>query len=334
MLRLEYGPAATIWRINVGWRRRKQQDQLGFVLDTERGYWQKNDLDPDDADDPMSARIERVIPYVEDRRNILLLEPAEALAPEEMASLAAALKSAIQVEFQLEDNELAAEPLPSDDDRRVILLYEAAEGGAGVLRRLVREPEALPRVARAALELCHFDPDSGEDREHAPGAREACEAACYDCLLSYGNQREHRLLDRKRIRDLLLALRDAEVEPATLTETPADHLAQLSAQAGSELERRWLRHLHDHGHVLPTAAQRLLPGYYARPDFAYGAEVVIFIDGPVHEYPNIAERDVGVRKALEEGGYLVIAFTEDPATWPAIIAAYPNVFGQPGAATA
>ena len=71
-----------------------------------------------------------------------------------------------------------------------------------------------------------------------------------------------------------------------------------------------LRHLHDHGHVLPTAAQRLLPGYYARPDFAYGAEVVIFIDGPVHEYPNIAERDVSVRKALEAGGYLVIGLTE------------------------
>jgi len=35
--------------------------KLGFVLDTERGYWQRNDLDPDDKDDPLSGRTERVI---------------------------------------------------------------------------------------------------------------------------------------------------------------------------------------------------------------------------------------------------------------------------------
>jgi very-short-patch-repair endonuclease len=270
------------------------------------------------------------VPFVEDRKNCLVLQPASPQAPEVMASLQAALKSAIQVEFQLEDSELAAEALPSEADRRVILLFESAEGGAGVLRRMVKEPDALARVARAALELCHYDPDSGDDRAHAPGAKEACEAACYDCLLSYGNQREQRLLDRKRIGDLHVTLRDAEVEPATLADTPADHLARLLAQAGSELERRWLRSLHDHGHVLPTSAQRLIAGVYARPDFAYGAEVVIFIDGPVHQYPNIAERDVTIRSALEEGGYLVIAFSQDESTWPDIIARYPAVFGQPG----
>ena len=109
ILGLEYGPAATIWRMNVGWRRRKKDAKLGFVLDTERGYWQRNDLDPDDKDDPLSGRTERVIPYVEDRRNVLLVTPSDDLSPEEMASLAAALKNAIQVEFQLEDAELAAD---------------------------------------------------------------------------------------------------------------------------------------------------------------------------------------------------------------------------------
>ena len=32
---LEYGQAATIWRVNLGWTRRKDKDLLGFVLDTE-----------------------------------------------------------------------------------------------------------------------------------------------------------------------------------------------------------------------------------------------------------------------------------------------------------
>ena len=52
---MTYGSAATIWRINKGWRRRKEQEVLGFVLDIERGYWQKNDQELEaDADDPMS----------------------------------------------------------------------------------------------------------------------------------------------------------------------------------------------------------------------------------------------------------------------------------------
>src|SRR3954447_6795985 len=36
---LDYGHAATIWRVNFGWSRRANREQLGFVLDTQRGYW-------------------------------------------------------------------------------------------------------------------------------------------------------------------------------------------------------------------------------------------------------------------------------------------------------
>ena len=328
LLRLEYGPAATIWRVNVGWRRRKANAPLGFMLDTERGYWQRNELDTEDKDDPMSGRTERVVPYVEDRRNVLLVTPAFPAATEDMASLAAALKNAIQVEYQLEDSELASEALPSEGTRKVILFYESSEGGAGVLRRLAREPGALPAVARQALELLHFDPDTGIDRGMAPHAKERCEAACYDCLLSYGNQRDHRLLDRKRIAPLLLRLAKADVDVSDTDHSPEEHLRRLKALAGSALERRFLDVLHERGHALPTAAQQATPGVYARPDFAYGREVVVFIDGPVHGYANIAERDLGIRAALEDAGYLVIALGADEGGWPAVFAKYPNVFGR------
>lgn len=55
---MRYGDAAKIWRINLGWRKRKNSNERGFLLDTERGYWATNkDLGEADREDPMSAKI-------------------------------------------------------------------------------------------------------------------------------------------------------------------------------------------------------------------------------------------------------------------------------------
>ena len=80
---LAYGQAATLWRINLGGNRRKDKEQLGFVLDIERGYWARSEqvADDDDEPDPMTPRTARVIPYVEDRRNALLLEFSKNTSP-------------------------------------------------------------------------------------------------------------------------------------------------------------------------------------------------------------------------------------------------------------
>ncbi len=91
--------------------------------------------------------------------------------------------------------------MPSTQDRQEILFYEASEGGAGVLRQIAEDPPVLPLLARRALEICHFDPDTLEDK----GAK-TCGKACYECLLDYGNQPDHKDLDRYLIRDLLAEL--------------------------------------------------------------------------------------------------------------------------------
>ncbi|MDP9485383.1 MAG: DUF1998 domain-containing protein, partial [Actinomycetota bacterium] len=326
---LTYGSAATLWRINLGWTRRKNKDQHGFVLDTERGFWARTDQETtNDPEDPLSNSTQRVIPYVEDTRNCLMLRLEEDQAPEVLASLQSAFKNAIQVAYQLEDNELAAEPLPSRYDRRMLLFYESAEGGAGALRRLIDDPGSLARVAAEALGVCHFDPATGDDLRRAPRAREDCEAACYDCLMTYSNQMDHAMLDRQGIRDLLVDMAGAEVDAAPVAKGREDHLAQLKRLAGSALENRWLDFLDSQGHRLPSQAQRLFEGAGTRPDFFYDGEhgAAIYVDGPHHDHPERRARDAAQEEAMEDFGYMVIRFGHRD-DWAATLAEYPYVFG-------
>jgi ATP-dependent helicase YprA (DUF1998 family)/very-short-patch-repair endonuclease len=325
---LHYGHAATLWRINLGWTRRTDKSQLGFVLDLERGYWQRNDRMPEDDNlDQLSSRVERVIPYVEDRRNSLIIEPKTLIDPVEIISLAYALKNAIQVLYQLEDEELAGELLPSADAPRAILLYEAAEGGAGVLRRLVRDPHAFPKVAREALVICHFNPDTGEDEGHAPGVSEICEAACYDCLLSYSNQLLHRWLDRKAIRQILFDLKEAVVSAAPAGIPRSEHLKQLMRLCSSRLEEEWLMFLETRNYNLPSKAQVFIEECKTRPDFFYEEHnAAIYVDGPSHQFPERRQRDAAQTEAMEDRGYIVIRFGSND-DWDAIVKKYPGIFG-------
>jgi len=329
LFKLTYGDAATIWRINLGWRRRKEKDVLGFLLDTERGYWESNkyQVEPD-PQDPMSPATKRVVPFVQDRRNCLLVEPGQSLDIEIMASLQPALKTAIQVLYQLEDKELAAEPLPALDERRVILLYESAEGGAGVLRQLLNSPNAMGQVARTALEICHFDPDTGGDLRRAPGAKEDCEAACYDCLMSYTNQMDHALLDRQCIKELLLDLVGSTLKASPVAASRQAHLEKLKALCESDLEKKWLDFLEEHNLPLPDAAQRLIETCDTRVDFYYhDPSVAIFIDGTKHDHADVAYKDEVIADCLMmDLGLTVIRFRYDE-DWKTICANNAYLFG-------
>lgn len=326
---LTYGRAATLWRINVGWKRRRRDQPPGFQLDIERGFWSRNDQDENDQDDPMSARTQRVTPYVEDRRNCLLVQPATTLDRDQMVSLEAALKNAIQVHYQLEDNELTTDLLPNEDTPLILLLYESAEGGAGVLRRLLDDPAAVSQVARRALEICHFDSATGADRRHADQRTEDCEAACYDCLMHYGNQPDHRHLDRQKIRNLLLQFTQVRTETVAGGLTRAEHLAMLKRLAGSDLERRWLDFLENRHLRLPGHAQHLIEACRTRPDFFYSDyQTAIYIDGPPHDFPERAQRDTDKTESMEDAGFSVIRFHHQD-NWETMIARFPHVFGRP-----
>jgi len=322
---IQYGQSADLWRVNLGWRRRGETTQDGFDLDIERGYWSKKQ--DEEEDNPMSDRIRRVVPFVQDTKNCLILRPTEPLELHQMASLQAALKSALQLAYELEDRELSVESLPSRKKRNAILIYEAAEGGLGALGRVLATPDELSRIARIALELCHFDPQTGEDRRHAPHAREDCEAACYDCLLSYTNQRDHDILDRKSIKNVLMELANCQVEASPSPLSRGEHMKRLLRVVGSDLEREWLNHLQAADCNLPSHAQRLFEACSTRPDFIFERQkTVIYVDGPHHDYPERAKRDLQQIECMEDAGWTVIRFTHRD-DWDAILKQYRGIFG-------
>ena len=341
---LRYGDAAELWRVNLGWSRRENKDDRGFWLDIEQRRWTKRAIDPDDEDEEngkLPARVQKVIPYVKDRRNSLVIafaadwdmnfmpSPNDAMKHAIMASLEAALKRAIQIEYQLEDSELATEPLPTRLERRHLLFYEAAEGGAGVLRQLVEDPAAWTRVARTALVLCHFDPDNGDDLGKAEHAEEKCQAACYDCLLSYFNQPDHESLDRHCIKELLQQIMTGNMLPSPVEIPRAKHLVQLKNLCDTGLERQFLDFLELHNLRLPERAQHLYEQFGTRPDFSYTGEnpAFIYVDGPPHDFPDRQTRDTAQTVALKARGITVIRF-HHTADWSSVVSRYPSVFGK------
>ena len=322
---MRYGDATTIWRINIGWRKRRKQHEHGFCLDVERGYWAANtDVDDGDSEDPMNqSRVRRVVPFVQDSRNALTFELEAAQDMSFMATLQAALKQGIQHVYQLEPSELAVDPLPSLDDRRTLFFYEASEGGAGVLRQIAEGPAALAEVARTAIEICHYDPATGEDKGVGK-----CAAACYDCLLEYGNQPDHRHIDREHVLGFLQELAQATTEVSGSRRSRVDHLDELMRLCDSDLERRWLRRVHEAQLRLPNNGQYLISACSVRPDFFYSdANTAVFIDGPVHDEPDQKASDDACTNRLIGAGYLVIRF-HHAADWNEIFDQYSDVFGQ------
>uniref|UniRef100_A0A7V2ZKH8 DEAD/DEAH box helicase n=1 Tax=Ignavibacterium album TaxID=591197 RepID=A0A7V2ZKH8_9BACT len=328
--KLTYGSSATIWRINLGWRRRKEETNYGFILDLERGYWAKNQMNNEDEDDPMSGRTQRVIPYVEDMKNCLLFEPKINLDQIQFLSLQYALKNSIQSQYELEDSELAVELLPNSENPRMILFYESAEGGAGILKQIVENNNSIIEIAKGALEICHFDPQSGQDLLKAPNSNEDCTKACYDCLLNYSNQIFHKNLDRYSIKDFLEILKISTLEFSPVEKSAEEHFMDLLKKCDSELEKEWLKILFSKKLRLPTNAQKLIEKCRAKPDFIYltnDLAAAIYIDGPPHDFPDRQIRDKISEDCLSNYGYKVIRFHHKD-NWLEIFKKYPSIFGK------
>ncbi|MFB1484100.1 DEAD/DEAH box helicase [Corallococcus sp. RDP092CA] len=320
--RLAYGPGATITRLNKGLRRRKQRTQLGFMMDPVSGYWAKNEDEGDETSDPTTSPRQWIVPSVQDRKNALLLQPSDAeLSQVTLTTLQHALLRGIDAVFQLEEGEILAEPMPQRDARTGFLFYEATEGGAGVLTRLVAEPERLAEVAKSALEIMHFDlsndlPTVATTLVDQPGT--ACVAACYRCVMSYFNQPDHEQLDRRDedARALLLRLARGRLEglAAPVTRRPAE---PPPISANGDLASAWCTY----------ARGRELPSPDSEPLVIDGQAVALVWRG--HYVAAIFTESSDLSSKLENKGFEVVVLGESEAVWAGPTSTLAKLLGRP-----
>jgi hypothetical protein len=271
---------------------------------------------------------QRIVPFVEDHRNLLILTPIPvgSYTAETMATLQAALKRGIEMTFQIEESELVAEPLPKQDERKGILFYEAAEGGAGVLTRLASEPQSLAQAAANALKLMHFSEpqgpwqleqlDSLEQRDQH--GQHQCEAGCYQCLLSYYNQPDHAYINRRDTDSLrlLVALANAQVVKQQFSK--AQPGASPTGNTDDKLQR-WLATLSSRGLQPPDATAVAVHNGEATAAGQYkGARTLVFLEQISGE----------VRDALIDKGWQLLDFS-NPEHWAALFSQHSAIFGDP-----
>ncbi|MFC8074638.1 protein kinase [Streptomyces sp. NPDC057307] len=357
-----YGDSATVRITNTGRVRAKSDEPAGYWLDLADGRWM-NDRDASeasgdsselpviDADGNERRRKKRVIPYVEDRRNILVVTLDEPLSEPVALSLMYALERGIEAAFELEDAELSSELLPPDDGPRDRLLFtEAAEGGAGVLRRLQSERDALAKAAQQALAICHFDED-GNDLV-GPHPDRPCALGCYECLLTYGNQLNHQLINRHTVRELLVRLatstatKDARGESRSeqfkrLLDPAAETTPVVEAQVGEAVAQKRQEDQADQGNLVswlkdrglrpPDAAETLITEANALADYVYrlpGVNLAVFVDLPDTEAT--ALRDEDAEERLLDARWDIVRFAHD-SDWSDIVADHARYFGTPTA---
>jgi hypothetical protein len=245
LLEVLSAPQAELWRINHGWRRSPHRN--GFAIDRATGRWRRredDEIDPNEPPDPtMRTVMAGIKPFVTDSRNLLLLRSVTGTPVSEpfLRTLAYALQRGIQFVYQVEEQEVAVELIGRGDHQR-LLLWEAAEGGTGVWERMLAGAGSFAEIAREALRICHCDPLTGAPD---PAWDDRCAAACYDCLLSYSNQFDHRYIDRHLVREYLLQLTASTTAPASGQRSYAEQYRWLCERVdpASELERQLLDHL-------------------------------------------------------------------------------------------
>jgi hypothetical protein len=140
-----------------------------------------------------------------------------------------------------------------------------------------------------------------------------CEAGCYQCLLSYFNQPDHELIDRRNPEMLrfLCALSNASVTGTSLLQAPRLNEADPLTEWLATLERLGLRK--------PDKLRIPINGGAVTADALYSAtRALVFLNPPTPEAESYAA----------DRGHTVIVFPQDSLQWKTVFTEHSAVFGN------
>lgn len=316
VLQATYSHNAEVLLINTGYR---ASDQTGFLYCEKCRTWLESEDSAQEHTKPggcaggAAAELRReVVLFTKGQHDVVMVDaPVPPGTDRETfaSSLCFALTFGFDVAFSVDESEVRGHLFLTQANRAGVLLYETDEGGAGLLHHLT-EGEAWRRVARRALELLHVNPDTGEEMEGA------CQKACYDCLLSFFNQREHDKLDRRAVIPVLRSLLASSLASGEGDEGKA--WDELRA-AGIGAEPDVLRSLHEQGFPVPSGQHVVVRGAegeaIAEADLTYPGKIVVWVQGGPHHMEHVSKKDATQAKRLKALGYRVVEI------WPEKLAA-------------
>jgi len=310
---LTYEHNGQVINVNRGPRKAEKDDEArGFGYCQACNQWLVSEkaLDEHPGDDGrcrQNAREEQVVRgihlYTETQNDVITVDcplPGDVEAVEGFyKTLRYALEQALAVTMELDEQEIDGfiSEIPEAPDRRRIVLYETAEGGTGAVQSLTEAPR-LQAVIRNAMEVLHL------------GEEEGCESACYECLLTFYNQRDHEVLDRKLILPFLKRLESLEIESET--EDRSARLEDLREQCQSDFEREVLAAISGRDLRLPDEAQKTIyddGAPIAEADFYYEPRVAVFVDGSPHYKDYVQAADQKKRRRLKRAGFRIEVIT-------------------------
>jgi len=132
--------------------------------------------------------------------------------------------------------------------------------------------------------------------------------------MTYSNQRDHGILDRYLVKDLLMNISKGSTAIGYENRNYDEQYEWLrqTTDKKSVIGMKFLDKLYQDKRKLPDVAEKRLPNYFSQPDFYYNeGHVCVFCDGSVHDQPKQVSEDKKVRNDLKNMGYRVIVIRYD-----------------------
>jgi superfamily II DNA/RNA helicase len=299
LMNMIYGQSTELIKIN--WKSKRSPAE-GFAIDKRNGKWlTQKDLEKQETMDNKKD----VLVFVRDTADTLYIQPLSSLnlSPDQVTSLSYAIKRGIERLFQVEENEIGVRVMGTKEKPN-ILIYEASEGSLGILSQLIQEPVRMKELFTESYRCMHFDPNTREETDFG----KSLPKASYQDLLSYYNQRDHDILNRREVKEVLEQLMDCDYSPNQGSNDYDSQYKYLidNYDRNSATEKPFIEYLHKNKLALPDKAQVNMAEFYISADFVYNTQdgpVLIFCDGSVHDDERVKIKDGHQRQLLKDAGY-------------------------------